>query len=161
MNGKDSVNNTPTPSQDSNTQLQRHILQGFILMSLSLKSSGCWFGSSHHSLLFWDPEAWTSVLEFRGLCLSWWGNSGNPSSSPLFRSRVGAAGVGTRPLSGSPLLASDHFLFPWVEGKREVAVAVCSSPGRAEGPQDLLGAALMDFYHEDMLELVKRPFFME
>lgn len=113
------------------------------------------------SPLLWGLEAWTSVLEFSRLCLSLWGNSGNPSSSPLFRSRVGVAGVGTRPLSGSPLLASDHFLFPWVEGRREVAVAVCSGSGRAERPQELLGAALRDFYHDDMLELVKRPFFME
>lgn len=74
---------------------------------------------------------------------------------------MGVAWVGTRPLSGSPLLASDHFLFLWVEGRKEVTVAVCSGPGRAEGPQELLGAALLGFYCEDTLELVKRPFFVE
>lgn len=130
-------------------------------MSLSLKSSGCLFGGSHSPFSTLGSGGLDISVEVSGLCLSWWRNSGNLSSSPLFRSGVGAAGVGTRPLSGSPLLASDHFLFPWVEGRREVAVAVCSDPGRAEGPQELLGAALMDFYHEDTLELGKRPFFME
>lgn len=66
------------------------------------------------------------------------------------------AWVGTRPLSGFPLLAPDHFLFPWVEGRREAAEAVCSGPGRAQGPRGLLGAARVDFDHEDALEVVQK-----
>lgn len=67
----------------------------------------------------WRPvhQGWSSAE---------WGNSGHPDSSPLFRRGEGVAGVGTCPLSGSPLLASDHFLFPWAEGGRETAVAVWS-----------------------------------